>query len=541
MSTDPLVEPSSLVEPVETHADLPPHVDAEYVDRLLVHVAATSDARRASAVAPFTGELLPAVPQSTAADVTTAAARARAAQVGWAARPVADRIRPLVRLAELVLKEKDRLVDIVQWETGKSRVHASIELLGLPAVTAHYAGNAAGYLAEQRVASGTPGLVRTRVAHLPKGLVGVIAPWNYPLVLAVGDVIPALIAGNVVISKADSQAPLSLLAAHELAERAGVPADVWQVVAGRGSVIGQALVDEVDHLAFTGSTATGRELAAACGRRLIGASMELGGKNPMVVRADADLDAAVTGAVQACFSNAGQICIGIERILVHETRYDEFLDKLAEEVRSVTLGPAYDFSFEMGSLTSSEQLAATVAHVEDAVAHGATVVAGGRARPDLGPYFFEPTVLTGVLPRMKVYAEETFGPVVSVVPVTGDEDAIARANDTEYGLSASIWSRDLDAARAMATRIRAGSVNVNDGYVAAIGSVAAPMGGMGASGVGRRHGPDGLLRYTESQTVATQRRALPYPAKPRAFLAAGAASLRAQLAVARLRNRRSKG
>lgn len=525
--------------PTAAPAGHPPRVDAGYVDGLLRWVAAAPGAETASAVAPFTGAALPAVPQSSVADVREAASRARAAQAAWAELTPAERARPLVRLAELVLKEKDRLLDVVQWETGKSRVHASIELLGLPAVTAHYASNAARYLAEQPAPSGTPGLVRTRVAHRPKGLVGVIAPWNYPLFLAVGDVIPALIAGNAVISKVDSQAPLSLLAARELAARSGVPDDLWQVVAGRGSVIGPALIDEVDHLAFTGSTATGRELAAACGRRLIGASMELGGKNPMIVRADADLDAAVTGAVQACFSNAGQICIGIERIYVHESRYDAFVDAFAGAVGAITLGAAYDLSVEMGSLTSAEQLEATRRHVDDAVAQGARVVAGGRARPDLGPFFHEPTVLVDVTPEMAVYAEETFGPVVAVYPVVDDDDAVTRANDTDYGLSASIWSRDVETARALAARVRAGSVNVNDGYVAAIGSVAAPMGGMGDSGVGRRHGPDGILRYTEAQTVASQKRALPYPAKPRAFLAAGAASLRAQLAVARLRNRRS--
>lgn len=538
MSAD--VEPSSVVEPAGAVASFPPRVDERYVAGLLRRVPSSS-AETAQAVAPFTGDLLPAVPQSSAADVRAAAVRARAAQADWAALPLADRVRPLLRLAGLVLKEKDQLLDVVQWETGKSRVHASIELLGLPAVTAHYASNAADYLAEQSVPSGTPGLVRTRVGHRPKGLVGVIAPWNYPLFLAVGDVIPALIAGNAVLSKADSQAPLSLLAARELASRAGLPEDVWQVVAGRGSVIGPALIDEVDHLAFTGSTATGRELAAACGRRLIGASMELGGKNPMIVRADADLDAAVTGAVQACFSNAGQICIGIERIYVHESRYDAFVESFARAVGEVSLGATYDLSVEMGSLTSAEQLETTRRHLEDALAKGARVVAGGKARPDLGPFFHEPTVLVDVTPQMTVYAEETFGPVVAVYPVADDEDAIARANDTEYGLSASIWSRDLDTARAMAARVRAGSVNINDGYVAAIGSIAAPMGGMRDSGVGRRHGPDGLLRYTETQTVAAQKRALPYPAKPKAFLAAGAASLRAQLAYARLRNRRSRG
>jgi succinate-semialdehyde dehydrogenase/glutarate-semialdehyde dehydrogenase len=515
---------------------LPPRLDQAYVDGLLSLVAASGGAT-SSAVAPFTGEPLPAVPQSSAADVAAAADRARAAQEPWARRPLAERVAIVLRFAMLVLRHRERLLDVVQWETGKSRVHATIELFGLPAVATHYGTHAATYLAETKATSGTPGVVRTRVAHRPKGLIGVIAPWNYPLFLAVGDVIPALLAGNAVLSKADSQAPLSLLAARAIAAEAGLPDDVWQVVAGRGSVLGPAILDAVDHLAFTGSTATGRELAAECGRRLIGASMELGGKNPMIVRADADLDAAVTGAVQACFANAGQICIGIERIYVHESLSDEFVRAFAEATRAITLGAAYDLSVEMGSLTSAEQLAVTEDHVADALDHGAVLVAGGKARPDLGPYFHEPTVLTGVLPSMKAYAEETFGPVVAVYPVADDEEAVARAYDTDYGLSASIWSADLDAARLMAARVQAGAVNINDGYVSAIGSVAAPMGGMKASGVGRRHGADGILRYTETQTVAAQKRALPYPSKPGPFLAAAAAALRAQIATARVRNR----
>ena len=515
---------------------LPPRLDQAYVDGLLSLVASSGETT-SSATEPFTDEPLPAVPQSSAADVAAAAARARSAQVAWAERPLEERVAIVLRFAKLVLQHRERLLDVVQWETGKSRVHATIELFGLPAVATHYGTHASAYLAETKAASGTPGVVRTRVAHHPKGLIGVIAPWNYPLFLAVGDVIPALLAGNAVLSKADSQAPLSLLAARTLAAEAGLPDDVWQVVAGRGSVLGPAILDTVDHLAFTGSTATGRELAAECGRRLIGASMELGGKNPMIVRADADLAAAVTGAVQACFANAGQICIGIERIYVHESVHDEFVRRFGEATRAVTMGATYDLSVEMGSLTSAEQLTITEDHVADALDHGAVLVAGGKARPDLGPYFHEPTVLTGVLPTMKAYAEETFGPVVAVYSVADDDEAVARANDTDYGLSASIWSADLDAARLLAARIRAGSVNINDGYVSAIGSVAAPMGGMKASGVGRRHGADGILRYTENQTVAAQKRALPYPAKPGAFLAAAAGALRAQVATARLRNR----
>jgi acyl-CoA reductase-like NAD-dependent aldehyde dehydrogenase len=521
------------VSDVTSRAALPPRVDLEYVDSLTRWVVGAGTTT-ATAIAPFTGDPLPAVPQTDPSALPAAAARARVAQQHWAARPVSDRVEVVLALARLVLRDRDRLLDVVQWETGKSRVHAHIELLGLPAVAAHYGRHAASHLAEQRATSGVPGLVRTRVAHRPKGVVGVIAPWNYPLFLAVGDVLPALLAGNAVLSKADSQAPLSLLAARALAAEAGLPDDLWQVVAGPGSTLGEPLLDQVDHLAFTGSTATGRRLAAACGQRLIGASMELGGKNPMIVRADADVDAAVTGAVQACFSNAGQICIGIERIYVHESVYDDFVAKLADAAAAVSLGASYDLEHEVGSLTSAEQLATTRAHVEDALDKGAKAVAGGRARPDLGPYFFEPTVLVDVRPDMAVHGEETFGPVVSVHPVVDDDDAVARANDTEYGLSASIWSRDLTAARELAARIRAGSVNVNDGYLAAIASVSAPMGGMGASGVGRRHGPDGLLRYTEAQTIAAQRVATPYPSRPKAYLATMTTTLRAQVGAAAL-------
>jgi succinate-semialdehyde dehydrogenase/glutarate-semialdehyde dehydrogenase len=519
-------------------AAFPPHVSAEYVARLVAQVAAGANADLASAVAPFTGELLPGVPQSKPTDVAAAAARARRAQAAWAGRSVSERAAIAVRYGELLVGARERLTDLVQWESGKSRIHAGIEALGVPLVAAHYGAESARYLRDEQVRSAVPVVVSARVTRHPKGLVGVIAPWNYPLFLGVGDVIPALVAGNAVLSKADSQAPLTLLAAHDLALEAGVPADVWQVVAGPGRVLGQAIVDAVDHLAFTGSTATGRKLAAAAGERLISASLELGGKNPMIVCDDADVDAAVTGAVQACFASAGQMCIGIERIFVHESRYDEFVRSFVDATRTLTIGAAYDHSFEIGSLTSAEQLAATTAHVEDAVRQGATVLAGARARPDLGPHFYEPTVLAGVLPTMRVYSEETFGPVVAVYPVVDDDDAVTRANDTEYGLSASVWSRDLARAHELAARIQAGAVNINDGYLSAISSLAAPMGGMKASGVGRRHAADGILRFTESQTVTAQKVATPYPSRTRPYLAATRLVVLAQLKLARRKARK---
>ncbi|MCW2855629.1 MAG: putative aldehyde dehydrogenase [Marmoricola sp.] len=516
---------------------LPPHLAASDLTRYAAQVFTTGD-EVARSVAPFTGEPLPAVPQSSAADVALAASRGRVAQVGWAARPASERAGIALRFGELLIAERDKLVDLVQRETGKSRIHAGIEALGVATVAAHYGAESAGYLAARSVRSGVPGVVQARVTRHPKGLVGVIAPWNYPLFLAVGDVIPALIAGNAVLSKADSQAPLTLLAARDLAIRAGVPADVWQVVAGPGSKLGQAIIDQVDHLAFTGSTATGRRLAAAAGERLISTSLELGGKNPMIVRADANLEAAVTGAVQACFASAGQMCIGIERIYVHETRYPEFVERLVAETGRIRMGASYDHDVELGSLTSAEQLEATVGHVADAVAQGATVAAGGSPRPELGPFFFEPTVLTGVLPSMQVFTEETFGPVVSVYPVVDDDDAITRANDTEYGLSASVWSKDLAAALAMAQRIQAGAVNINDGYLSAISSLSAPMGGMKASGVGRRHAADGILRFTESQTTTSQRVSTPYPSRTKVYLQATRLVVLAQLKSARRKARK---
>lgn len=515
-------------------APRPPRVEAALVDRLVGQVAATTG-RTARAVAPFTGDLLPAIPQSGPADVIAAATAARSAQGAWAARPIAERARIAVDFGERLLAARERLIDLVQWETGKSRIHAGIEALGVATVAAHYGSHAAEYLAEPVVRSAIPGVVRARVTRQAKGLVGVIAPWNYPLFLAVGDVIPALVAGNAVISKADSQAPLCLLAARELALAAGVPAAVWPVVAGPGSELGPTLIDQIDHLAFTGSTATGRRLAAAAGERLISASLELGGKNPMIVRADADLDAAATGAVQACFASAGQMCIGIERIYVHEDRYDAFVEKLVAATERIRIGASYEHDAELGSLSSADQLATTRAHIEDALAQGAQVLAGGRARPDLGPYFHEPTVLAGVRPGMRVHDEETFGPVVSVYPVADDEDAVARANDSEYGLSASVWSRDLGEAERVARRIEAGAVNINDGYLSAISSLAAPMGGMKASGVGRRHAADGILRFTESRTITTQRVSTPYPSRTKTYLGATRLVVLAQLKAGRRR------
>ncbi len=255
---------------------------------------------------------------------------------------------------------------------------------------------------------------------------------------------------------------------------------------------------------FTGSTATGRIVAEQCARRLIGFSAELGGKNPMIVLADADLDKTVEGAVRACFSNSGQLCISVERMYVEDAVYDRFVPAFVERVRNIRLAAGLTWEAEMGSLVSRDQLDVVTRHVDDAVAQGARVLAGGKPRPDLGPLFYEPTVLEGVTDGMELARDETFGPVVAVARVKDADEAVERANDTDYGLNASIWTTAKRGAE-LATRIQAGTVNVNEGYAAAWASHDAPMGGMKDSGVGRRHGREGILKYTESQTVAVQR------------------------------------
>jgi len=270
-------------------------------------------------------------------------------------------------------------------------------------------------------------------------------------------------------------------------------------------VVGPEVVRHADYVSFTGSTRTGREVAQGAAARLVGVSLELGGKNAMLVLEDADVDKAAAGAVRACFSSAGQLCISVERLYVHEKIADAFLERFVARTRALRLGAFLGYGADMGSLVGRRQLDTVTRHVEEAVAKGARVLAGGVARPDAGPYFFEPTVLDGVQAPMAVCTEETFGPVVSVYRFSSEQEAIERANATPYGLNSSVWTKDARRGRAVAARLRTGTVNINEGYAPAYGSVQAPMGGMKDSGLGRRHGSEGILKYTEAQTIAHQR------------------------------------
>ncbi|WP_062640412.1 succinic semialdehyde dehydrogenase [Streptomyces maremycinicus] len=454
---------------------------------------------------PFTGEKLADLPESTPDDVLKAFEAARRAQPVWERTPVRERAAVLLRFHDLVLERQAEVLDLIQLETGKARLHAHEEVQAVAVAARHYGRKAPSYLRPKRHAGAMPTLTKVTELRHPRGVVGQIAPWNYPLELSVGDALPAFVAGNAVVMKPDTETCLTALWARDLLVEAGLPAEVFQVVLGEGPVVGPEVVRHADYVSFTGSTRTGREVAQGAAARLVGVSLELGGKNAMLVLEDADIEKAAAGAVRACFSSAGQLCISIERLYVHESIADAFVERFAARTKAMRLGTSLAYGADMGSLVGERQLETVTRHVEEAVTKGAKVVAGGVARPDVGPYFFEPTILDGVTEPMSVCSEETFGPVVSIYRFKTDDEAVEAANSTPYGLNSSVWTKDGRRGREVAARVRAGTVNVNEGYAAAYGSVQSPMGGMKDSGLGRRHGSEGILKYTEAQTVAQQR------------------------------------
>jgi succinate-semialdehyde dehydrogenase/glutarate-semialdehyde dehydrogenase len=502
MAPDPdhlqLIDPET--DPLATYV-----LEPDDVRSLLARVVTSPGHATRTSHAPFTGGPIAAVPLSTPDDVERAVLLARRAQHQWAATPLRARAAVLLRLHDLVLEHQSDVLDLIQLENGKARAAAFEEVVDIAMVARHYAFRARAYLAQRRSGGVLPGLTSTRVLRHPLGVVGIVAPWNFPLTLSLGDALPALVAGNAVVLRPDPQTALTALWAAEQLEAAGLPHGVLQVVVGDGPTVGAAVVEHVDHIAFTGSTATGRVVAARAAERLIPATLELGGKNPMYVAADVDVETAAEGAVRACFASTGQLCVSIERLYVHEDVAEEFLAAFVRRTRALSLGAGLDYVADVGSLTSAAQLATVVEHVEDALTHGARVLAGGVHRTDLGPYFFEPTILTDVSEDARVHREETFGPVVSVYRVASDDEAVAAMNDSAYGLNASIWTRSGRRGAALAARVRAGTVNVNEGYAAAWGSLGAPQGGRGQSGLGHRHGAEGLWATTATQTVSVQR------------------------------------
>ncbi|WP_134739820.1 succinic semialdehyde dehydrogenase [Nocardioides sp. 503] len=450
----------------------------------------------------YTGEVLVELPQSTPADIERAFASARAAQHEWASWPLKKRLGVFKRAHKLFLDNAVTTTDLIQVESGKNRRMAIEESCDPPMVMSHYIKRAPHLLAPVKRGGPVPFLTTSTEIRQPKGVVGVIAPWNFPFATGLSDAITALIAGNGVVLKPDNKTALSPLYGIQMLEDAGLPKGLFQVVCGEGPDVGPTLIDNANYVMFTGSTATGRVIGERAGRNLIGCCLELGGKNPMIVLEDADMEETVQGAVFGVFGNTGQICMHIERIYLPESRYDEFKSRFTAAAEALNVGATYDFGPEMGSLVSPDHKERVQSHVDDAVAKGATVVTGGKARPDLGPAFFEPTILEGVTKDMLAGSTETFGPVVGLHRYRTVDEAVELANDTEYGLNASVWGGDLKRAEDVARRIQSGNVNINDILATAFASKGTPSGGVKQSGVGARHGDQGLTKYTDVQNLA---------------------------------------
>ncbi|HZJ06386.1 MAG TPA: succinic semialdehyde dehydrogenase [Nocardioidaceae bacterium] len=480
---------------------LPSSITEELLTRLTGQVASSGgDTYKMTEV--YTGEVICALPQSRPEDIEQAFATARRAQAVWAAWPLQKRLKVFKKFHRLVLEHNETIVDLIQAESGKARRMAFEETCDVPMVTSHYLGVAPRLLRPKKRAGPVPFVSSSTEIRQPKGVVGIIAPWNFPFATGISDSIPALMAGNAVVLKPDNKTALSPLLGVALLYEAGLPEGLFQVLCGEGPNIGPGLIDNANFVMFTGSTATGRYVGQRAGQNLIGCTLELGGKNPMIVLEDANLDEVIPGALFGVYGNTGQICMHIERLYVHERRFTEFKQRFVEATKNLVLGASYDFEPEVGSLVSVDQKNRVAEHVEDARAKGATVLTGGRARPDLGPAFYEPTVLVDVTQDMLAGTCETFGPVVALYPFSNEYEAIRLANDTEYGLNASVWGTDLKRATKVAAQIESGNVNVNDTLAVAYASKGTPSGGVKQSGIGARHGDNGLLKYTDGQNLA---------------------------------------
>jgi acyl-CoA reductase-like NAD-dependent aldehyde dehydrogenase len=453
---------------------------------------------------PATGESIARVPVDSPTAVAETVARVRSSQPEWEAIGIEGRYRWLGKLRDWLLDNSERVLDTMQAETGKVRADAANEPSYLADLINFYGTRAAGFIAEEGVRPHTPLLAtkKLRVQYRPHPVVGIISPWNFPLILALGDAIPALQAGAAVVIKPSEFTPLGLAEVVKAwKEEIGGP-DVLDCVQGIGET-GGALVDAVDFVQFTGSDRTGRKVMARAAETLTPVSLELGGKDPMIVLADADLDRAANAAAWGGMMNSGQICMSVERIYVEEPAYDEFVAKLTAEVKQLRQGTdGRSFGKEVGAMTSPRQIAIVEEHVDDALAAGATAVVGGKRVPGPGEYF-EPTVLLGVDHSMKVMREETFGPVVGVMKVRDAEEALRLANDSRYGLSGSVFGEKAHAER-VARRVECGAVNVNDVLVNYF-AMDVPMGGWKQSGIGYRHGAPGIRKYCRSESVVITR------------------------------------
>ncbi len=471
---------------------------------------------------PATGDLITTIPVLGADDIAELAKRARAAQPGWEAIGFEARGRVMRRAQKWMLDNADRVIDVVVSESGKTHEDAQLADLGYTvSALGFWAKEAEKYLADERVPSWNNPVAAGKkliIRYAPVGVAGIIGPWNYPIANSFGDCIPALMAGNSVILKPSEVTPLSSLLMQEMMVECGLPPDVFQVATGDGST-GAALIRHVDVIMFTGSSRTGRAVMKEAADALIPCYLELGGKDPMIVCRDADVERAANAASFYSMNNGGQVCISVERVYVEEPVYDAFVQKVTDNIKQLRQGaPAGVGSVDVGAVTFPPQVDIIDSHVKDAVEKGAKVLTGGHPRSGPGR-FYEPTVLVEVDHSMTCMKDETFGPTIPIMKISDPEEGVRLANDSEYGLQASVWTKDIRRGEELARQIHAGVVCVNDAQVNYT-ALNLPMGGWKESGLGTRHGANGIRKYTKIQSLLVTRRALkrepfmfPYRAK----------------------------
>lgn len=493
---------------------------------------------------PATQEIIGTLPNLGADQIAEAVAKAAAAQVRWAATPVRDRLRILSRFADLLCDQKEAVAAVISREAGKPEAEAlSTELLVVLDTVKYLRNTLTGFLRPEPIPHGNP-VMKLKSGQLfrePYGVVGIISPWNYPFSVPSVQTLTALATGNAVVLKPSEFTPYSSLELQRLLREAGLDRELLQVITGEGGAGAALLAADVQKVVFTGSVATGKRVAQAAAARLLPVVLELGGKDPMIVLEDADIDVASSAAVWGAFMNAGQTCLSVERCYVQEKIYPKFLEKCVEKTNKLRVGPSHplrreqpgetnashplrheqpgkdgsqsaqrvghpdhDGEIDLGPMIHARQLSIVQSHVEDAVARGARLLAGGKTLPQMGPNFFAPTILADVDHSMKIMREETFGPVLPVRSFKTEDEAVALANDSEYGLAASIFTGDRKRGEALARRIVAGTVMVND-VLACFGISEAPHGGVKASGIGRTHGRFGLEEMVWPKYVDSDR------------------------------------
>jgi acyl-CoA reductase-like NAD-dependent aldehyde dehydrogenase len=463
---------------------------------------------------PATGEVLAHIERTPASLLPEIVSRARLAQREWAKLPIPGRCMKLRGLRERIMASRNELADAVVRESGKPRVEALFADIFVALDSAEYwSRNAASALRTRRVPHhSTAAKAKSGyLAYDPLGVIAIISSWNYPLAIPLSQIIPAVAAGNAVVCKTSDFTPQCGALIEKLFIEAGFPKGLVTVVQGGGEV-GQALIDALpDKVMFTGSVATGRRVAEACAKKLIPSVLELGGKDAMIVLADANLEVASSAAVWGSYTNCGQVCLSVERLFVEQAAAEKFIELCAEKTKKLHIGPGNDSASDVGPLIRPQHVQRMSDLVQDAVSRGAKVLCGGNPRPELGPNFFEPTVISGVDSTMKLFQEETFGPILAIQVVKDAKEAIVQANDSPFALAASIWTKNKSRGMVLAGELRAGAVMVNDA-ISYFGIAEAPHGGCGASGWGRTHGQAGLLEMVQMKYVDVD--GLPRSEKP---------------------------